>query len=103
MAVQKTCRIIVLEITNKLKINKMKNFTINVAPMYQDITHKDGSKSYDVSGTLITIKRPDVVTFVEGILSGNFGGWGYMDKVNQALTDGRITKGEFNQIVRILD
>tara|TARA_R110000868_G_scaffold39990_1_gene138693 strand:+ start:1652 stop:1897 length:246 start_codon:yes stop_codon:yes gene_type:complete len=81
----------------------MKNYTQSTAPMFQDITHKDGSKSYDVFGTLITIKRPEVVKFVEDTLSGNFVGWGYMERVNQALTDGIITKQEFNQIVRILD
>ena len=82
----------------------MKNFTTIATPMFQDITHKDGSKSYqNITGGYITIKRPEVVKFVEDTLSGNFVGWGYMPRVEKALTDGLITKDEYNQIVRLLD
>lgn len=71
---------------------------------FRDINHADGSKSYqNVSGGYITIKRPEVVKFVEETLSGNFLGWGYMPRVDKALEDGIITKEEYKQIIKILD
>jgi len=82
----------------------MKNFSINTEPTFKDILHADGSKSYDVIGRgYITIKRPEVVKFVEDTLSGNFVGWGYMPRVDKALKDGIITKEEYKQIIQILD
>jgi hypothetical protein len=82
----------------------MKNFSTTTTPMFQDITHKDGSKSYQtVTGVYITIQREEVVKFVEDTLSGNFVGWGYMPRIEKALTNGFITQEEYNQIVRILD
>lgn len=83
----------------------MKHFiSIPKKEMFKDIKHKDGSKSYqNVRGGYITIKRPEVVKFIDDTLKGNFVGWGYMPRVDKALADGLITKEEYNQIVRILD
>lgn len=74
------------------------------AEMFQDITHKDGSKSYqNVRGGYITIKRKEVVELVERILSQNFTGWAYAPSVEEALETGFITKEEAKQIYLILD
>jgi len=69
-----------------------------------DITHEDGSKSYqNIRGGYITIKRKEVVELVERILSQNFTGWAYASSVEEALDSGFITKEEAKQIFLILD
>jgi len=71
---------------------------------FNDILHKDGSKSYqNIRGGYITIKRPEVVELVERILSQNFTGWAYAPSVEEALESGFITKEEATQIYFILD
>jgi len=70
----------------------------------KDITHEDGSKSYqNIRGGYITIKRKEVVELVERILSQNFTGWAYASSVEEALDSGFITKEEAKQIFLILD
>ena len=76
----------------------------NAQNAFGDITHEDGSKSYEnIRGGYITIKRPEVVDFVERILSQNFLGWAYASSVEEAYKTGFITKEEQQQIYLILD
>lgn len=70
---------------------------------FGDITHTDGSKTYNTQRGMITIKRPSVVSFIEQILSEGHMGWSYAPKVEKAFTDGDISQEEFSNIIRILD
>jgi hypothetical protein len=83
--------------------NIMKFFT-QETQMFNDIIHPDGSKSYDVIGRgHIHIQRPEVVDFIERILSQNFTGWAYASSVDEAFESGFITKEERRKIYQILD
>ncbi len=84
----------------------MKNFTVKLeAPKLNDITHKDGSKSYELSfgRGYIHIERPSVVKFIDEVLTEGFVGWGYMGRINQAKESGLITEKEYKKILEILD
>ena len=82
----------------------MKNFSVSKQPLFQDILHEDGSKSYDVVGRgYIHIKRPSVVAFIEEVLQQGHMGYSYMKVVDKAFADGKITREELADIVRILD
>jgi hypothetical protein len=71
---------------------------------FNDITHADGSKDYaNVSGGYIKIKRPSVVKFVDNILTNGFMGYGYMETLRKALSEGIITDNEHSLIINILD
>ena len=88
-----------------LKKHKMLNSQKIISDYgFKDITHEDGSKSYEnMDGGYITIKRQEVVEFVERILAQNFIGWAYASTVREALENGFITDEESRQIYRILD
>jgi hypothetical protein len=82
----------------------MKNLVQSIPyPGINDIIHPDGSKTYDTCRGPITIQRKVVVDFVEGILSSNFVGWGYMPLLDQAKGEGIITREEYLDICNILD
>ena len=82
----------------------LKHFIKATEPMFQDITHPDGSKSYQrIYGDYITIDRPEVVEFIEQTLMKNFTGWGYVPTLDKALNDDKITKKEYEKIMMILD
>lgn len=89
-------------------LNNMNSYTVPSSfydELYgRDILNEDGSKDYaNVRGGYITIKRPAVVSFVDGILNQSFSGWGYMPTLNKALKSGKITEQEHTLIMRILD
>ena len=70
----------------------------------QDFLYDDGSKGYGtICGDIIHIERPEVVEYIEDILSQNFTGWSYLRVVEDLLQSGKITVKEFTNIVRILD
>ena len=76
----------------------MKNFVKSDTPMFQDILHADGSKTYDTVYGMITIKK-DSVMAVEAFLVG-----GIKKAVFTLLLEkGKITQDEFNKIIRIID
>lgn len=84
----------------------MKNFTITLdAPQLNDITHEDGSKSYELSFDrgYVHIERPSVVKFIDQVLTEGYVGWGYMDRIYKAKKSGIITEEEYKKILRILD
>lgn len=84
----------------------MKNFTVKLdAPQLNDITHEDGSKSYQLSfgRGYVRIERPSVVKFLDQVLTEGYVGWGYMERINQAKRTGLITEKEYEKILVILD
>jgi hypothetical protein len=89
--------------------SNIKEYFTNPMGFYQsegfdDITHADGSKDYaNVNGGHITIKRPSVVKFVDNILTNGFMGYGYMETLRKALSEGIITDNEHSLIINILD
>ena len=101
----KTQQELLFELLKKHKmLNSQKIMSAFNSNGFKDIIHEDGSKSYEnVCGGYITIKRPEIVEFVERILNQNFTGWSYASTVDEAFENGFITDEEARQIYRILD
>jgi hypothetical protein len=79
----------------------MKNFTVIQCPMFQDIIHADGSKTYDTVYGMIKVDRPYVVQLVEDFLLGKI-----KDKMvyyDIYLKNKLITFDELEKIMRIID
>ncbi len=70
-----------------------------------DILHADGSKSYLIqySGEYVKIERPEIVELLDSILSKEYAGPGYMPDLDELYEEGKFTKSEFSQIIKILD
>jgi len=82
----------------------LKNFKpVPSIDCFKDVTHADGSKTYDTCYGKIKIQRTEVVSFVEQILSQGHLGYSYYPILEDALKDNRITFEEYQQIFRILD
>jgi hypothetical protein len=77
----------------------MKNFKKTETPLFQDIVHADGSKTYDTVYGMITINRPFVVDLIESFLLGQI----QKMRFNYLLQDGSITQQEYENIIRIID
>jgi hypothetical protein len=70
----------------------------------QDFLYDDGARGYGtVCGDVIHIERPEVVEYIEDILSQEFVGWGYMKVVEDLFQSGKITEKELSKIISILD
>jgi hypothetical protein len=79
----------------------LKNFTVIQVPMFQDILHSDGSKTYDTVYGKIKVDRPYVVQLVEDFLLGKI-----KDKMvyyDIYLKNKLITFDEVEKIMRIID
>lgn len=76
----------------------LKNFVINITPDFQDITHEDGSKTYDTVYGMITIRK-DLVIYVEGFLEGVY----KKSVFSLILEQGDMSQNEYNKIIRIID
>ena len=79
----------------------MKNFIVIQSPMFQDIIHADGSKTYDTVYGMIKVDRPYVVQLVEDFLLGKI-----KDKMvyyDIYLKNKLITFDEVEKIMRIID
>jgi hypothetical protein len=79
----------------------LKNFVISTAPMFQDIIHADGSKTYDTVYGMIKVDRPYVVQLVEDFLLGKI-----KDKMvyyDIYLKNKLISYDELEKIMRIID
>jgi hypothetical protein len=79
----------------------MKNFTVTQSPIFQDIIHADGSKTYDTVYGMIKVDRPYVVQLVEDFLLGKI-----KDKMvyyDIYLKNKLITFDELEKIMRIID
>jgi hypothetical protein len=69
-----------------------------------DFLYPDGSKGYSTfCDRVIHIERPEVVSYVEEILSGGYVGWGYMSVLQDLQESGKITTEEKISIMKILD
>jgi hypothetical protein len=79
----------------------LKNFAKSTAPLFQDILHADGSKTYDTVYGMIKVDRPYVVQLVEDFLLGKI-----KDKMvyyDIYLKNKLITFEEVEKIMRIID
>ena len=82
----------------------MKTIFTLPAPDSNDITHADGSKSYQLfHGEYIDIERPIVVEFIDSILNEDHAGWSYMKKIQYAYDTAFLTEDEYRKIITILD
>ena len=82
----------------------MKIVKVVEAEYTTDFLYDDGSKGYGrVCGDIIHIKRPEVIEYIEDILSKDYTGWSYMPVVEDLFQSGKITEDEMNKIILILD
>jgi hypothetical protein len=77
----------------------LKNFAKSTAPMFQDILHADGSKTYDTVYGMITIDRKFVVDEIENFLLGKT----KKMRFTHLLSFDEITQNEYDKIIRIID
>ena len=69
-----------------------------------DILYSDGSKDYETfSWGYVRIERPEVVGYIESILSKDFRGFSYLREVENLFVTKKINSEELQMIVKILD
>jgi hypothetical protein len=77
----------------------LKNFSKETTPMFQDVLHADGSKTYDTVYGMITIKRKFVVDEIEKFILGET----RKLRFSHLLSSDEITQDEYDKIIRIID